>query len=350
MIWHMWSMSILLINDKVLKRGLYMNKKSKIYIAGHRGLVGSAIYRNLVQKGYENIILRTHKQLDLLNQAAVNKFFEQEKPEYVFLAAAHVGGIGANSTSPADFIYQNMMIGFNIVEASRKNGVQKLMNLGSSCIYPKMAPQPIQEESLLTGALEPTNDAYALAKISVIKLCAAYNKQFGTNYLSVMPTNLYGPGDNYELNGSHVMPAMIRKFDEAKKTKNDEVVLWGDGSPLREFLYSEDLAEAVVYLMENKNASDLRTPTGDFVNVGSGKELTIRQLAEIVCRIVYEDMPNRTCRIIWDASKPNGTPRKLCNIERLLNLGWKPQTELADGIRLSYKDYLAGGGKIDIRN
>ena len=327
-----------------------MDKNAKIYVAGHRGLVGGAIYRNLVSKGYTNIVTRTHKELDLLNQQAVNDFFEEQMPEYVFLAAAHVGGIGANSTSPADFIYQNMMIGFNIVEASRKNGVKKLMNLGSSCIYPKMAPQPIQEESLLTGPLEPTNDAYALAKISVIKLCTAYNKQYGTDYLSVMPTNLYGPGDNYELKGSHVLPAMIRKFHEAKESGKDVVDLWGDGSPLREFLYSEDLAEAVVYLMENKNASDLRTPTGDFVNVGSGKELTIKTLAEMVRDVVYADVKGRTCKINWDPSKPNGTPRKLCDITRLLNLGWKPRMELKDGIKLSYKDFLSGGGKMDVRN
>lgn len=322
-----------------------MDKNAKIYVAGHRGLVGSAICRNLAKKGYKNIVTRTHSQLDLLNQAAVNAFFEQEKPEYVFLAAAHVGGIGANSTYPADFIYQNMMIGFNVVEASRQNGVKKLMNLGSTCIYPKMAPQPIQEESLLTGPLEPTNDAYALAKISVIKLCTAYNKQFGTDYLSVMPTNLYGPGDTYELQGSHVLPAMIRKFHEAKTSGTDEVNLWGDGSPLREFLYSEDLAEAVVFLMENKHADDVRTPTGDFVNVGSGKELTIKQLAETVRDIVYEGT-NRACKINWDTTKPNGTPRKLSDITRLLSLGWKPATELRDGIKMSYADFLAGNVKM----
>ncbi|MBO4507228.1 MAG: GDP-L-fucose synthase [Spirochaetaceae bacterium] len=317
-----------------------MDKGSRIYVAGHRGLVGSAIVRNLQSKGYSNIITRTHAELDLLNQAAVSEFFDKEKPEYVFLAAAHVGGIGANSTYPADFIYQNMMIGFNIVEASRKNNVKKLMNLGSTCIYPKMAPQPIQEESLLTGPLEPTNDAYALAKISVIKLCTAYNKQYGTDYLSVMPTNLYGIGDNYELFGSHVLPALIRKFHEAKASEKDEVELWGDGSPLREFLFSDDLAEAVVYLMENCHASDLRTPTGDFVNVGSGKELTIKELAETVRTIVYENVPGRKCEIHWDTSKPNGTPRKLCDITRLLKLGWKPKTELKDGIKISYQDFL----------
>ena len=323
-----------------------MDKNSRIYVAGHRGLVGSAIVRNLQAKGYTNIITRTHSELDLQNQAAVNAFFAEEKPEYVFLAAAHVGGIGANSTYPADFIYQNMMIGFNIVEAARQNNVKKLMNLGSTCIYPKMAPQPIQEESLLTGPLEPTNDAYALAKISVIKLCTAYNKQYGTDYLSVMPTNLYGIGDNYELFGSHVLPALIRKFHEAKASGKDEVELWGNGSPLREFLFSDDLAEAVVYLMENCHASDLRTPTGDFVNVGSGKELTIKELAETVKSIVYEDAPGRDCKLQWDSSKPNGTPRKLCDITRLLNLGWKPKTELKDGIRISYNDFLSSSTRM----
>ncbi len=317
-----------------------MEKTSKIYVAGHRGLVGSAIVRELERKGYTNIIKRTHAELDLLDQKAVNEFFAAEKPEYVFLSAAKVGGIGANSTYPADFIYQNMMIGFNIVEAARKNGVKKLMNLGSTCIYPKMAPQPINEESLLTGPLEPTNDAYALAKISVIKLCTSYNKQYGTDFLSVMPTNLYGLEDNYELNGSHVLPAMIRKFHEAKISGKDEVELWGDGSPLREFLYSDDLANAVVFLMENKHAQDLRTPTGDFVNVGSGKELTIKQLAEKIRDVVYADAKNRNCNIKWNTQMPNGTPRKLCDITRLVNLGWKPQTSLDNGLSLVYEWYI----------
>ena len=318
-----------------------MEKNAKIYVAGHRGLVGSAIVRNLTKKGYTNIVTRTHKELDLLNQSAVNTFFETEKPEYVFLAAAHVGGIGANSTYPADFIYQNMMIGFNVVEAARKNGVKKLMNLGSTCIYPKMAPQPIQEESLLTGPLEPTNDAYALAKISVIKLCTSYNKQFGTDFLSVMPTNLYGLEDNYELQGSHVLPAMLRKFHEAKTSKTDVVELWGDGSPLREFLYSDDLASAVVYLMENKHAADLRTPTGDFVNVGTGKELTIKQLAETIRDIVYKDAPGRICKINWNTDKPNGTPRKLCDTALIRSLGWSPKIDLDTGLARTIEEYRA---------
>lgn len=319
-----------------------MEKNAKIYVAGHRGLVGGAIVRCLKEKGYTNIIMRTHAELDLMNQASVNNFFASEKPEYVFLAAGKVGGIGANSTYPADFIYQNMVIGFNVVEAARAAGVKKLMNLGSTCIYPKMAAQPIKEESLLTGELEPTNDAYALAKISVIKLCTACNKQYGTNFLSVMPTNLYGLGDNYELQGSHVFPAMIRKFHEAKASGEDVVHLWGDGSPLREFLFAGDLAEAVVYLMENKNATDLRTPTGDFVNVGTGSELTIKQLAETVRDVVYADAGSRTCKIEWDKTKPNGTPRKLCDVTRINALGWKAKVDVKCGIEISYDDFLHG--------
>ena len=313
-----------------------MDKQDKIFVAGHRGLVGGAILRNLKKKGYSNIITRTHKELDLTNQAAVYDFFATEKPDYVFLAAAKVGGIGANSAHPAPFIYENMMIGFNIVDAAYKNGTKKLLNLGSSCIYPKMAPQPLKEEYLLTGALEPTNDAYALAKISVIKLCAAYNKEYGTNFLSVMPTNLYGPGDNYELTGSHVLPAMIRKFHEAKISGRDTVTLWGDGSPYREFLYSEDLAEAVVYLMENKDATDL----GEFINIGTGEDLQIKELAGIVSSVVYEDTPERSCSINWDTTKPNGTPKKLLDVSKLKALGFTPSTNLKDGIRLSYRDFL----------
>lgn len=320
-----------------LRLKIIMNKTDKIYIAGHRGLVGSAIMRRLQSAGYTNLLTKTHAELDLTNQNAVNAFFETEKPEYVFLAAAKVGGIGANSSLPAHFIYENMMIGFNVVHAAYKNGVKKLLNLGSSCIYPKMAPQPLKEEYLLTGSLEPTNDAYALAKISVIRLCNAYNTQYGTNYLSAMPTNLYGPGDNYDLQGSHVLPAMIRKFHEAKISGSDKVELWGDGSPYREFLYSEDLADAIVYLMEHKNASDL----GDFINLGSGVDLTIKELAETIRDIVYEDVSERTCTINWDISKPNGTPKKLLDVSKLNALGWSYKTSLQDGIRLSYKDFLS---------
>jgi len=316
-----------------------MNKNSKIYVAGHRGLVGSAICKKLKEKGYINIIKRTHQELDLLNQTDVNRFFEIEQPEYIFLAAAKVGGIGANSKYPADFIYQNTMIGFNLIHAAFIYKAKKLMNLGSSCIYPKMAKQPIKEEELLTGELEPTNDAYALAKISTIKLCTSFNKQYATNFLSVMPTNLYGPGDNYDPYNSHVLPAMIRKFHEAKISGENKVTLWGDGSPKREFLYNEDLAEAVVYLMEEKNAEDLRTPTGDFVNVGTGDELTIKQLAETIREIVYKES-EKSCSIEWDISMPNGTPRKLCDITRLTNLGFTASTDLKTGITLAYKDFL----------
>lgn len=329
-------------------REIDLEKNSKIFVAGHRGLVGGAILRNLRDKGYSNIVTRTHSELDLCCQAEVNEFFEKEKPEYVFLAAAHVGGIGINSEHPARFIYDNMMIGFNVVEASRQNGVKKLMNLGSTCIYPKMAPQPLEEKSLLTGALEPTNDAYAMAKISVIKLCQKYNFEYGTNYLSVMPTNLYGPGDNYDLAGSHVLPALIRKFDDAKKSGKDEVFLWGDGSPLREFLYSEDLADAVVYLMENCDAKDLLPES--FVNVGTGEEHTIKEIAGMVKDVVYADAPGRECKINWDSSKPNGTPRKLCNISKLAKLGWKPKMDFKKGIELSYQDYLSGGGNLTKRH
>ena len=317
-----------------------MNKDAKIYIAGHRGLVGGAILRNLQSAGFTNLLTKSHNELDLLNQQEVNSFFEKEKPEYVFLAAAKVGGIGANSTYPADFIYQNTMIGFNVIHGAYKNGVKKLINLGSSCIYPKLAPQPMKEEYLLSNFLEPTNEAYAVAKISVIKLCAFYNRQYGTNYLSVMPTNLYGPGDNYDPEGSHVLPALIRKFHEAKLSGTDKVVLWGDGSPRREFLFSDDLAQALVMLMQNKNAGDLTNPAGDFVNVGSGKDLTIRELAEKIRDVVYEGLPNRSCRIEWDTSKPNGTPQKLLDISRITALGFSPKVELTKGIKLVYSDFI----------
>jgi len=317
-----------------------MNKNAKIYIAGHRGLVGGAIVRMLQTEGYTNLLFRTHAELDLLDQAAVNNFFEKEKPEYVFLAAAKVGGIGANSTYPADFIYQNTMIGFNVVHAAYKNNVKKLINLGSSCIYPKLAPQPMKEEYLLSDFLEQTNEAYAIAKINVIKLCSFYNRQYGTNYLSVMPTNLYGPGDNYDPNGSHVLPALIRKFHEAKVSGSDKVVLWGDGSPRREFLFSGDLADALVMLMQKKDAKDLSNPAGDFVNIGSGKDLTIKELAEKIRGIVYEGISDRTCRIEWDSSKPNGTPQKLLDISKITALGFLPKIVLSKGIELAYKDYM----------
>ena len=314
-----------------------MNKNAKIFLAGHRGLVGSAILKVLQAMGYTNVITRTHSDLDLLNQAAVNTFFETEKPEYVFLAAAKVGGIVANSAFPADFIYQNMMISFNVINASAEFKVKKLLNLGSSCIYPKLAEQPMKEEYLLTGSLEPTNDAYALAKISAIKLCSSYNTQYKTNFLSLMPTNLFGPGDNYNLENSHVLAAMIRKFHEAKVSGKDEVILWGDGSPYREFLYSKDLAEAAVFIMNNYNAHDLTTPEGDFVNVGTGKDISIKDLADTVRKIVYADFPERECKIIWDTTRPNGTPRKLLDISRLKALGFEPATDFIDGLRETYK-------------
>jgi GDP-L-fucose synthase len=305
---------------------------AKVYVAGHRGLVGSAIVRRLKAGGYGNIITRTHAELDLTLQEEVEAFFAREKPEYVYLAAAKVGGIGANSTYPAQFIYENLAIALNVIEAARKYGVKKLLNLGSSCIYPKYAPQPIKEEYLLTGPLEPTNEAYAIAKISAIKLCKFYNQQYGTNFISLMPTNLYGPGDNYDLENSHVLPALIRKFHEAK-IKGGPVILWGDGSPMREFLHSDDLADAAVFLMENKDAADI----GEFVNIGTGEDLAIKDLAELVAKIV-----GYTGEIIWDTSKPNGTPRKLLDVSKLTALGWKYKIKLEDGIASTYQDFKKG--------
>jgi len=304
---------------------------AKVYVAGHRGLVGSAIVRRLKAGGYGNIITRTHAELDLTRQEEVEAFFAAERPEYVYLAAAKVGGIGANSTYPAEFIYENLAIALNVIEAARKYGAKKLLNLGSSCIYPKYAPQPIKEEYLLTGPLEPTNEAYAIAKISAIKLCKFYNQQYGTNFISLMPTNLYGPGDNYDLENSHVLPALIRKFHEAKM-KGGPVILWGDGSPMREFLHSDDLADAAVFLMENKDAADI----GEFVNIGTGEDLAIKDLAELVAKIV-----GYTGEIIWDTSKPNGTPRKLLDVSKLTALGWKYKIKLEEGIRSTYKDFIS---------
>jgi GDP-L-fucose synthase len=317
-----------------------MNKDSRVYVAGHGGLVGGAICRKLAAAGYGGVITRSHRELDLISQAAVEEFFAREKPEYVFLAAARVGGIGANAAYPVDFILDNTLIGFNVVGAAYRHGVTKLLNLGSSCIYPKLAPQPIKEEYLLTGELEPTNDAYAIAKIGVIRLCTAYNSQYGTNYLSVMPANLYGPGDNYDLANSHVLPAMRRKFHEAKMTGRDRVTLWGDGTPRREFMYSEDLAEAAVYLMEHKDAAELRNAAGDFINIGSGSDLSVRSLAELVRAIVYRDAPGRECAVEWDASKPNGTPRKLLDSSRLAALGFSPKYGLEEGIAVTYRQYV----------
>jgi len=312
-----------------------MTTDSKIYVAGHRGLVGGAIMRRLAAGGYVNVVTRTHAELDLTRQAEVEAFFTAERPEYVFLAAAKVGGIGANSSYPADFIYTNLSIGLNIIHAAYGSGVKKLLNLGSSCIYPKMAPQPMKEEYLLTGALEPTNEAYALAKIAAIRLCKHYNDQYGTNYISAMPTNMYGPGDNYDPEGSHVLPAMIRKLHEAKVAGTD-VTLWGDGSPYREFLHADDCADALVTLMEKHDYKDL----GEFINLGSGSELTIRELAEKVAKAV-----GFTGEVRWDSSKPNGTPRKLMDEARLFALGWRPRVGLDEGIAGAYRDFLERYGK-----
>ena len=304
-----------------------MNKQAKIYIAGHRGLVGSALVRKFQELGYDNLILKTRSELNLLNQQEVADFFAIEKPEYVFLAAAKVGGIGANSTYPADFVYENMMIQTNIIHSAYKNNTKKLLFLGSSCIYPKMAEQPIKEESLLTGELEPTNDAYAIAKIAGIKMCQAYNKQYGTNYISVMPTNLYGPNDNFDLEKSHVFPALIRKFHEAKINKEAEVVVWGTGTPIREFLYVDDLAEACIYLMNNYNDDKI-------VNIGTGVGVTIRELAESIAKVVgYEG------KLVFDTSKPDGTPIKINDVSYLNSLGWQAKTDLLSGIEKTYNWY-----------
>ena len=305
-----------------------MEKDAKIYVAGHKGMVGSAIVRELTRQGYENIITRTHKELDLTRQDRVEKFFEEEKPEYVFLAAAKVGGILGNAAAKADFMYENMILEMNVIHSAWKNGCKKLEFLGSSCIYPRMAPQPMLESCLLTSSLEPTNEAYALAKISGLKYCEYLNEQYGTDYISVMPTNLYGPNDNYHPEHSHVMPALIRRFHEAKVEGRETVTCWGDGSPLREFLYVDDLADLCVFLMDHYSGNET-------VNAGTGKELSIRELTELVANVV-----GYTGRIEWDTSKPNGTPRKLLDVSKAAKLGWTYKTELEDGIRLSYRDFL----------
>lgn len=305
-----------------------MDKKAKIYVAGHRGMVGSAIIRKLQGNGYPNIVTRTHSELDLLEQPAVISFFQQEKPDYVFLAAAKVGGIHANNTLRAEFIYQNLLMEANIVHAAWKAGVHRLLFLGSSCIYPRDCPQPIKEEYLLTGPLEPTNEPYAIAKIAGIKLCESYNRQYGTQYVSVMPTNLYGQNDNYDLNNSHVLPALIRKAHEAKIRGDKELVVWGTGNPMREFLYVDDMADACVFLMDS-------CITEGLFNVGTGQDVTIRELAETVMSIVgFEG------EIVFDASKPDGTPRKLLNVDRMRELGWQAQISLHNGIAKAYADFL----------
>ena len=305
-----------------------MDKGAKIYVAGHRGMVGSAIVRELNKQGYKNIITRTHKELDLARQVAVEEFFAAEKPEYVFLAAARVGGIIANSNSPADFMYDNMMIEMNVINAAWRNGCKKLEFLGSSCIYPRLAPQPMTESCLLTSELEQTNEAYALAKISGLKYCEYLNRQYGTDYISVMPTNLYGPNDNYHSTNSHVLPALIRKFHEAKIENKSTVTCWGDGSPLREFLYVDDLADLCVFLINNYSGNET-------VNAGTGKEISIKDLAKLVAEIIgYEG------EILWDTTKPNGTPRKLLDVSKAKELGWHYKTSLRDGIKLAYEDFL----------
>ncbi len=305
-----------------------MQKDSKIYVAGHRGMVGSAIIRELRRQGYNNIITRTHSELNLCRQEDVERFFAEEKPEYVFLAAAKVGGIVANSEALADFMYDNMMLEMNVIHAAWQNGCKKLEFLGSSCIYPRLAPQPMQESCLLTSSLEQTNEAYALAKISGLKYCEYLNRQYGTDYISVMPTNLYGPNDNYHPTHSHVVPALIRRFHEAKTEGRDEVTCWGDGSPLREFLYVDDLANLCVFLMNHYSGNET-------VNAGTGKELSIKELTEMVAEVV-----GFTGRILWDTSKPNGTPRKLLDVSKSRKLGWTYTTELRDGLKLAYDDFL----------
>ena len=305
-----------------------MDRNGKIYVAGHRGMVGSAIVRALEKNGYHNIVTRTHKELDLTRQDAVEAFFEEEKPAYVFLAAAKVGGIVANNEAPADFLYENMILEMNVIHSAFKNNVKKLMFLGSSCIYPRMCPQPIKEDYLLTGALEQTNEAYALSKISGLKYCEYLNRQYHTDYISVMPTNLYGPNDNYHPTHSHVLPALIRRFHEAKVDNLPYVTCWGTGKPLREFLYVDDLADACVFLMNNYSGNET-------VNLGTGKELTIKELTELVAKVIgYEG------EIRWDSTKPDGTPRKLLDVSKLESLGWHYKTELEEGIRLSYQDFL----------
>lgn len=308
-----------------------LTKDSKIYISGHRGMVGSAIVRRLQAGGYTNLVMRSHAELDLLDQAAVAAFMEQEKPEYIFLAAAKVGGIQANNTYRADFIYQNLMIQANVVNAAYEAGVRRLLFLGSSCIYPRDCPQPIKEEYLLTGPLEQTNEPYAIAKIAGIKLCESFNRQYGTSYVSVMPTNLYGPNDSYDLNNSHVLPALIRKTHEAKARGDKELVVWGSGKPRREFMYVDDMADACVFLME----SDVRE---GLFNVGLGTDVTIRELAETIM-----DVAGFEGDIVFDSSKPDGTPRKLLSADRLNALGWQARTGLREGIEQAYADFVSKG-------
>ena len=306
-----------------------MEKDAKIYVSGHRGMVGSAIVRELEKLGYNQIITQTSRELDLRNQEAVDRFYSERKPDYVFVAAAKVGGIHANNVYRADFLYDNLMIQNNLIHGAYKSGVTKLMFLGSSCIYPKMAPQPLKEEYLLSGYLESTNEPYAIAKITGIKMCEAYRDQYGCNFISAMPTNLYGLNDNYHPENSHVLPALIRKFHEAKINQSEEVTIWGDGTPMREFLFADDLANALVYLMMNYNEKQ-------FVNVGFGSDITIKELAETVARVVGFEGNQ-----VFDTSKPNGTPRKLMDSSRLFQTGWKPTVSLEEGISIAYQDFLS---------
>lgn len=308
-----------------------MKKNDKIYIAGHRGLVGSAIKREFEEQGFTGILVKTHRELDLTDSAAVAEFFEKEKPQYVILAAAKVGGILGNNTYPVEFFTENMKIQLNVIENSFKNNVKKLLFLGSSCIYPKNASQPMKEEYLLSSKLEKTNEMYALAKISGLKLCAAYNREYGTDYISVMPCNLYGLNDNYDLKNAHVLPMLVRRFHEAKVNNQSEVVVWGTGMPKREFMYAGDLAKAVVFLLKNKSASEI----GEFINIGTGEEITILELAELIKEVI-----GFKGRIVFDTSKPDGTMRKLMDVSRINNLGWHAQTSLKDGIKLVYEDFL----------
>jgi GDP-L-fucose synthase len=305
-----------------------MDKNAKIYVAGHTGLVGSALMRILQKNGYTNLVTRTRSELDLTSYTEVEKFFQNERPEYVFLAAAKVGGILANDKYPVDFIRDNLLIEINIIDNAYKSGVKKLLFLGSSCIYPKLAPQPIREESFMTGPLESTNEAYAIAKIAGIKMCQSYNKQYGTNFISVMPTNLYGQGDNFDLETSHVLPALIRKFDDAKENNLPEVTLWGTGTPKREFLCVDDLAEACLFLMGNYDDNEI-------INIGTGEDISILELANIIKNCI-----GYTGRIVWDSSKPDGTPHKLLDVSKIQSLGWKYKTNLKDGIKETYKWYL----------
>ena len=310
-----------------------MNKNDKIYVAGHRGLVGSAITRELEAEGFVNLITRTHKELDLTDSKAVTEFFENEKPDYVILSAAKVGGIQGNNTYPVEFFTENMKIQLNVIENAFKNGVKKLLFLGSSCIYPKNAPQPMKEEFLLSSELEKTNEMYALAKISGLKLCASYNREYGTDYISVMPCNLYGLNDNYDLKNAHVLPMLVRRFHEAKEAGLKEVTVWGTGTPLREFMYAGDLAKAVVYLMQNKSAKEI----GEFINIGTGTEVTILELAQMIKKVVGFDG-----EIVFDTSKPDGTMRKMMDVSRINSLGWKAETSLEQGIEIVYRDFLNG--------